>query len=110
MIKQISYGLFVLLLFFAPAGTTLAATLDESLLSVESRWAEAAYKTEGRQQGRELKNLLAEVRSLHKMHPNSAEAAAWHGVVARTCMESKGSMRLAREARDALLTAESYRA
>ena len=54
-----------------------------------------------------MKNLLGDVRNLHTIHPGSAEAAAWHGIVARTYMELRGSMSLAKEARDALLAAES---
>ena len=89
------------------ARTTLAETLDESLLNVESRWAKAAYKTSGRQQGKDLKSLLNDVRTLHERHPNRPEAAAWHGIIARTCMDLGGSMSLAKESRDALLAAES---
>jgi hypothetical protein len=109
MIKHVAHGLltFVVSISLASARTVQAETLNESLLSVESRWAEAAYNTDGRQQGRALKSLLSDVRSLHKAHPNRPEAAAWHGIVARTYMDVRGSMRLAREARDALLSAES---
>jgi hypothetical protein len=109
MIKHMGHGLLTLVvsISLASARTTQAETLNESLLSVESRWAEAAYNTDGRQQGRALKNLLSDVRSLHKAHPNRAAAAAWHGIVARTYRDVRGSMSLAREARDALLSAES---
>jgi len=109
MIRHVAHGLltFVVSISLASARTVQAETLDESLLSVENRWAEAAYKTDGQQQGKALKNLLSEVRGLHEAHPNRAEAAAWHGIVARTYMDVRGSMRLAREARDALLSAES---
>ena len=89
------------------ANTSGAQPLEESLYSVETRWADAAYKTTGRQQTKALKNLLTDVRSLHKSHPKRAEVAAWHGIVARTYTGVNGSMRLAREARDALLIAES---
>lgn len=89
------------------ASTSEAQPLDDSLYSVETRWAQAAHESAGRLQGKTLRILLNDVRSLHKTHPDSAEAAAWHGIVARTYMELKGSMSLAREARDALLAAES---
>lgn len=88
--------------------TSQAEPLEESLASVENRWANAAYKTVGRQQTTALKNLLNDVRGLHKTHPDRPEAAAWHGVVARTYMDIKGGSRnLAKEALDALLVAES---
>jgi len=99
--------IFIVTMSLASAGTVQAATLDESLLSVESRWAKAAYRTVGQEQRRDLKNLLKDVRILHRTYPDRPEAAVWHGIVARTYMDVKGSMSLAREARDALLAAES---
>jgi hypothetical protein len=92
---------------FAAVNAPHAQSLDESLLIIEDRWATAAFETQGRQQGRDLKMLLSDVRDLHNRYPDRSEAATWHGVVARTNMEVRGSMRLAREARDALLQAES---
>jgi hypothetical protein len=89
------------------ANSSGAQPLEESLYSVEARWADAAYKTTGRQQAKALKSLLSDVRDLHQSHPDRAEVAAWHGIVARTYADVNGSMRLAREARDALLAAES---
>ena len=109
MVKRIGHGLLALavLISLASAKPTQAESLDRSLLSVETRWADAAYRTAGSQQGKALKNLLTDVRSLHKTHPDRAEVAAWHGIVARTYRDVNGSMSLAREARDALLVAES---
>ena len=104
------FVLFVALMSLAVLEISEAQSLDESLLSIESRWATAAYETNGRQQQKTLKTLLEEVRNLHERHPGKAAAAAWHGIVARTYWDvrgSNGSMRLAKEARDALLEAES---
>ena len=92
------------------AGISEARTLDESLLDIENRWAVAAYEIDGRQQEKALKRLLVDARELHASYPGEPGAAAWHGVVARTYRDasgSRGSMRLAKEARDALLMAES---
>jgi tetratricopeptide (TPR) repeat protein len=99
--------ILVVAMSLVSARTAQAATLEESLLSVENRWAIAAYETGGRQQGRDLKTLLKDVRNLHETHPDRPEAAAWHGIIARSYMDVKGSMSIAREARDALLRAES---
>jgi hypothetical protein len=95
----------IALMLSAFGSTSEAQPLDDSLHSVETRWAQAAYESAGRLQGKTLRILLNDVRGLHKIHPDSAEAAAWHVIVARTYMEFKGSMSLAREARDALLRA-----
>jgi hypothetical protein len=89
------------------AGVAAAERLDESLSEIESRWATATYETAGRQKGQELRELLDDARNLHTLYPHRPEAAAWHGIVARSYMDIKGSMSLAREARDALLDAES---
>lgn len=109
MFRPVSHCLLILVVTMSlvSARTAQAETLDESLLSVENRWAKAAYETVGRQQGRDLKTLLIDVRILHETHPDRPEAAAWHGIIARSYVDVKGSMSIAREARDALLRAES---
>jgi len=109
MTKKMSHGLLTLVvsMSIAAAGPSRAESLDDSLLNIETRWADAAYRTTGREQRKVLKSLLSDVRGLHSSHPDRAEAAAWHGIVARTYADHNGSMRLAREARDALLVAES---
>jgi len=94
----------------ASVGVAKAQSLDNLLLNIENRWASAAHQTDGRQHQKSLKKLLDDVRDLHASHPGKPGAAAWHGIVARAYMDangSSGSMRLAREARDALLKAES---
>jgi len=112
MSKQIHHC-FLLLLATASLASVKAAqaqSLDDLLLNIESRWATAAIETDGRQHQKTLKRLLDDVRDLHATHPGKPGAAAWHGIVARAYMDAKGSsgsMRLAREARDALLKAES---
>jgi hypothetical protein len=104
---------FLALLISASLASVEAAeaqSLDDLLFNIESRWATAAHETGGRQHQKTLKRLLDEVRDLHASHPGRPGAAAWHGIVARAYMDAKGSsgsMRLAREARDALLKAES---
>lgn len=94
----------------APNVAAEILTLDDLLLMIESRWATAVHETDGRQHQKTLKKLLVDVRDLHASHPGKPGAAAWHGIIAREYMDAKGSsgsMRLAREARDALLKAES---
>jgi hypothetical protein len=109
MTRQLSHRVLACIasMLLVSANTSEAQPLEESLYSVETRWADAAYSTSGKQQGKALKDLLADIRKLHESHPDRAEVAAWHGIVARTYMDVNGSMRLAREARDALLVAES---
>jgi hypothetical protein len=109
MTRQLSRShiTYIALMLLAVANTAESRPLEDTLHSVEGRWAKAAYETVGRQQGKDLRALLEDVRLLHQTHPDSPEAAAWHGIVARTYRDIKGSMSLAKEARDALLAAES---
>ncbi len=112
MTHHVNNSLLIALIsmLLSSVSTSRAETLDASLLDVENRWARAAYEIDEQKRGRAFRKLLDDVRSLHDSYPGRPEAAAWHGVVARTCMEAKGSrgsMSLAKEARDALLMAES---
>jgi tetratricopeptide (TPR) repeat protein len=87
-----------------------AKTFDETLLEIENRWAEATYETKGRERNDALEALLNDVRAFAERHPDRPEAAAWHGVIARECIKNRGrsrSTKLRREAREALLKAES---
>ena len=87
-----------------------ARTFDETLLEIENRWAEATYQTTGREKDKALDALLDDVRAFAERHANRPEAAAWHGIIARECIENRGrsqSTRLRREAREALLKAEA---
>ena len=97
-------------MLLAPVRPSFAEGLDATLVDIENRWAEAAFEANGRHQVKELRLLLGDVRELHTRFPGKPEAAAWHGIVARSYMDSKGnigSLRLAKESRDALLAAES---
>lgn len=112
MSKFTQHYFLILLVSMSLASTQAAAaqTLDEMLLSIESRWVAATHETDGRKHQKSLQKLLQDVRELHASHPGKPGAAAWHGIVARAYMDARGSgssMRLAREARDALLKAES---
>ena len=87
-----------------------AQTFDESLLTIENRWAEATYQTSGHAKDEALEALLNDVRDFAERHSDRAEAAAWHGIIARECIKNRGrsrSAKLRREAREALLKAES---
>lgn len=97
--------LAAMLLTFANAAE--AQSLDDSLTTIEDRWARTSYETNDKEKGRDLRRLLEEVRGLHKMYPNQPEAAAWHGIVAESYMDIKSSVGIAKEARDALLVAEA---
>jgi hypothetical protein len=105
-VRQLLLVCFAAAMTFA-ASMASAERLSDSLSGIEDRWVTATYEANTRQKQRDLKQLLNDVRSLHQRYPEQPEAAAWHGVVARSYSDIKGSMRLAREARDALLIAES---
>ncbi len=94
-------------LTFTFANPTQAESLTDSLSSIEDGWANAAYETDDKQKQRDLRRLLDEIRGLHESYPAKPEVAAWHGIVAQTYTGLKPSMSVAKEARDALLSAES---
>jgi tetratricopeptide (TPR) repeat protein len=89
------------------ATTVRAESLDASLSNIEDRWASVAFDTNEKEKRRNLTKLLDEVRGLHASYPDRPEAAAWHGIVAQSYMDIRASMSIAKEARDALLAAES---
>jgi tetratricopeptide (TPR) repeat protein len=91
---------------------TLAATadtFDDSLLEIQHRWAEASYHATGKVQKQAFEALLDDARELSSVHSARAEAWVWHGIIASTYAGVKGpfgAMSLAKEARQALTTAE----
>ena len=94
-------------LSFTFANPTQAESLHDSLSDIEDGWANAAHETDDKQKRRDLRRLLDEIRGLHESYPTKPEVAAWHGIVAQTYTDLKPSMSIAKEARDALLIAES---
>ena len=86
-----------------------ADTFDDSLLEIQHRWAEANYHADGKEQKQAFEALLDDARELSGAHPARAEAWVWHGIVASSYAGVKGplgAMSLAKEARQALTTAE----
>lgn len=89
---------------------SIAGEFDDTLLDIQHRWAQANYETSGKSQKKAFAALLEDARAFARDHENRAEALVWHGIVASTYAGVKGpfgAMSLAKEARDALLAAES---
>ncbi|MGB5688781.1 MAG: hypothetical protein WBM45_05860 [Woeseiaceae bacterium] len=113
--EPVSNRFFMLLLAMAATNATTAtaaraSTVDEALIDVEQRWAGAVYESTGRQKNKALATLLGDVRELASTHGDNPKAVAWHGIVAHACVRNhckSNSSKLRREARDALLKAES---
>jgi|GEM_PF-6225829 len=94
-------------ILLTPANTVNAESLEARLQTIDSRWASIYGEPNKRSQTRAMKTLLQDVRSMHGGNPKDAAVAAWHGIVARSYLDMGGSPRIAREARDAFLQAES---
>ena len=92
---------------FAFAHSVCAESLDASLSNIEDRYASAAIESDEKEKRRNLTKLLDDVRGLHASYPDRPEAAAWHGIVAQSYMDVRPNLSIAKEARDALLDAES---
>ena len=92
------------------AQSARADDLHDSILDIQHRWAEANYQESGKSQKKAFAALLDDARKLEAANPSDARAYVWHGIVASTYAGVKGpfgAMSLAKEARDALLEAES---
>lgn len=87
-----------------------AQTIDETFSEFENRWAMTVFELPIGKRDRALKSLLFEARDLAHRYADLPRAAAWHGIVANECVRARclsRSTRLRKEARDALLKAES---
>lgn len=102
------YVLAVAMTIFAQ--NARADDLHDSILDIQHRWAEANYQESGKSQKKAFAALLDDARKLEAANPGDARAYVWHGIVASTYAGVKGpfgAMSLAKEARKALLQAES---
>ena len=102
--------MFLLAMAATTSATAQASTVDEALQDVEQRWAGAVYESTGRNKNKALATLLGDVRELASIYDDNPKAVAWHGIVAHACVRNhckSNSSKLRREARDALLKAES---
>jgi hypothetical protein len=112
VLEPATHRILMLLLAMVATSATAAraSTVDESLIDIEQRWAGAVFESKGRQQNKALVTLLGDVRKLATSHGDNAKAVAWHGIIAHECVRNhckSNSSSLRREARDALLKAES---
>ena len=87
-----------------------AQALEDTFSDFENRWAATVFELPIGKRDRALKSLLFEARDLADRYSDLPKAAAWHGIVANECVRvgcMSRATRLRREARDALLKAES---
>lgn len=90
--------------------TARAQALEDTFSDFENRWAVTVFELPIGKRDRALKSLLFEARDLADKYSDLPEAVAWHGIVANECLRTgcmSRSTRLRKEARDALLKAES---
>lgn len=105
--------LLVIAAVFATVSLTDSANaqaLEDTFSDFENRWAMTVFELPIGKRDRALKSLLFEARDLANKYSDLPKAAAWHGIVANECLRNgcmSRSTRLRREARDALLKAES---
>jgi tetratricopeptide (TPR) repeat protein len=105
--------LLVIAAVFATVSLTNSAraqALEDTFSDFENRWATTVFELPIGKRDRALKSLLFEARDLADKYSDLPKAVAWHGIVANECLRNgcmSRSTRLRREARDALLKAES---
>jgi tetratricopeptide (TPR) repeat protein len=94
----------------AASSTACADGFDDTLQSIQHRWAEANYRATGGAQKDAFESLLDDARDFAAANPARAEALVWQGIVASTYAGAKGpfgAMSLAKEAREVLMKAEA---
>lgn len=90
-------------------GLARAGDLEQGLLDIQHRWAEANYRLDGRAQKEAFEALAEDAAELVAANPDRAEPLVWQGIVLSTYAGVKGpfgAMSLARQSRDALHAAE----
>ena len=95
---------------FPLTNTAFAQALEDTFSDFENRWAVTVFELPIGKRDRALKSLLFEARDLANKYSELPKAVAWHGIVANECLRNgcmSRSTRLRKEARDALLKAES---
>ena len=91
------------------AGIARAGDLEQGLLDIQHRWAEANYRLDGREQKDAFEALARDAAELVAANPDRAEPLVWQGIVLSTYAGVKGpfgAMSLAKQSRDALHAAE----
>lgn len=102
--------LLTLLVLASAASLADDRALEDQLLDIQHRWAEANYHETGKAQKKAFEVLLNDARAFAQANPDRAEGLIWQGIVASTYAGVKGpfgAMSLANEARDALIAAEN---
>lgn len=96
----------IFLAVVAGAPAALADELDDALLALQERWAQAMYATTDSDARREaLARLTDEADELAARHPRRAEPMIWEGIVLSTFAAERGgfpALRLAKQARERL--------
>lgn len=94
----------VMFLAVAVAPAALADELDDALLALQQRWAQAMYATTDPDARREaLAVLTDEAAALAARHPQRADPRIWEGIVLTTFAAERGgfpALRLAKQARE----------
>lgn len=99
----------MLALGLTAAGLARAADMEQGLMQIQQRWAEANYQLEGREQKDAFEALADDAAALVAAYPGRAEPLVWQGIVLSTYAGVKGpfgAMGLAKKSRDALHAAE----
>ena len=85
-----------------------AENLNDSLQSIESKWASIYYSTPKQKRGPEYCRLLERTINLSRQHPKNAEPVIWEAIVKATNADHQdavSALKAIHEARDLLLKA-----
>lgn len=82
----------LLWLWAALAALPALADLDQDILDVQTRWAEAKYHTAGDEQRKALEQLAQAADSVAQRYPERADGWIWAGIVKSTYAGAKGGL------------------
>lgn len=92
-------------MLFALGTPAQAASPEDTVRSIQDRWAEIKYRVPDKEQADQFHALALEARKLAESNPNAPEPLVWEGIVLSTEAGAKGgigALSLAREARKRL--------
>ncbi len=98
--KKVTFVVFLLL-----TTNGFAGTLAESLLSIESEWANIYYRTPVHQQKQAFEKLYDYTSQVAQQYPNKAEVITWQAIIKATNaghMDGLSALNAIYEARDLL--------
>lgn len=104
-------GLVVVSLCCFVVGTVLAGTdvnngIDEKILAIQHRWAQANYELQSKSQVQAFEALVSDAERMTEQYPDAASVWIWSGIIKSTYAGVKGGLGALKYARAAKVDLE----